>query len=201
MNIIIKAVDFAAKKHRNQRRKNPDKDPYINHPIDVMNRLRIAGISNPEVLVAAVLHDTIEDTDTTYSELIELFGGNIADFVLEVSDNKDLSKKDRKLGQIEHAKHLSKEATLVKMADKLSNLTDLTNRKPEGWSDERVRGYFIWAHRVIEMMNDEYKNVLLLKQLDHIFKTHMTLNEESVIRVPEDKEERFKLLDNYLSKL
>src|ERR1017187_1320670 len=115
MNILIKAMTFAADKHRNQRRKDVEASPYINHPIGLADVLaNEAGIEDERVLVAAILHDTIEDTETTEQELIRLFGQEVADIVLEVSDNKSLPKTERKRLQIEHASTLSRRAKLVK---------------------------------------------------------------------------------------
>src|SRR3979411_2906906 len=107
--LLVDALAFAAYKHRRQRRKDPEASPYINHPIALAHVLSSeAGISNAKVLAAAILHDTIEDTETTYEELRERFGKTIAGVVREVSDDKTLSKADRKRMQIEHAEHLSR---------------------------------------------------------------------------------------------
>jgi guanosine-3',5'-bis(diphosphate) 3'-pyrophosphohydrolase len=117
---VIKAVAFAAGKHCHQRRKDADASPYINHPIALANVLANEGeVEDPTVLCAAVLHDTIEDTETTDAELKELFGGMVTSIVLEVTDDKSLDKHVRKQRQIEHASHISPEAKLVKLADKI----------------------------------------------------------------------------------
>jgi guanosine-3',5'-bis(diphosphate) 3'-pyrophosphohydrolase len=147
--IFITAVAFAAEKHRNQRRKDKDASPYINHPIALANVLaNEGGVTDASVLCAAVLHDTIEDTETTSEELEEFFGAPIASIVLEVSDNKALDKHVRKQLQIEHAPHSSPEAKLVKLADKICNLRDLLISPPADWSINRKVGYFEWAGQV-----------------------------------------------------
>lgn len=147
---LIKAVAFAADKHRNQRRKDADASPYINHPIALANVLsNEGGIANEDVLIAALLHDTIEDTQTTEQELREVFGDKIASIVLEVTDDKSLPKAERKLKQIEHAAHASIEAKLVKLADKICNLRDMVTSPPKDWPLERRQEYFSWAKAVV----------------------------------------------------
>ncbi len=126
MDIYIKAVNFAAEKHRDQRRKNSTNSPYINHPVRVSHLLNsIGGITDIVPLVAALLHDTLEDTKTTFSELVDNFGKEIADVVKEVSDDKSLSKVLRKKLQVEHSKDLSHNAKLVKLADKYKCVLNL----------------------------------------------------------------------------
>lgn len=147
---FIEAVAFAAEKHSNQRRKNADASPYINHPIQLAQVLaNEGGIVNTDVLCAAVLHDTLEDTDTTEAELKKLFGPKIASIVVEVTDDKSLPKEVRKQMQIDHAPHSSHEAKLVKLADKICNLRDMLNAPPAGWPAERRVEYVEWAARVI----------------------------------------------------
>jgi GTP diphosphokinase / guanosine-3',5'-bis(diphosphate) 3'-diphosphatase len=147
---FVKAVDFAARKHRFQRRKDVDASPYINHPIAVANVLATeAVISDSIMLCAAVLHDTIEDTETTATELTQIFGEQVTQIVLEVTDDKSLPKQVRKELQIEHAPHLSAYAKLVKLADKICNLRDTAASPPVGWSIARCRDYFEWAGKVI----------------------------------------------------
>jgi len=148
---LIHAVAFAAHKHRDQRRKDKDASPYINHPIALAHILiSEGGVSDPVVLCAAILHDTIEDTKTTPEELRAAFGAEIAGVVQEVTDNKELEKAVRKQLQIEHARHASPRAKLVKLADKIANLRDLASTPPEDWSAERKRAYFDWARKVVD---------------------------------------------------
>jgi guanosine-3',5'-bis(diphosphate) 3'-pyrophosphohydrolase len=148
---VFEALEFAAHKHRDQRRKDPDASPYINHPIALANILYVGGgIDDPNVICAALLHDTVEDTETTEAELVERFGAKIASIVMEVTDDKNLLKARRKELQIEHAPHLSREAKLVKLADKISNVRDVGTAPPTDWPLERRREYFDWAKRVVD---------------------------------------------------
>lgn len=147
---FIKAVAFAAEKHRNQRRKDADASPYINHPIALANVLaNEGGVVDATILCAAVLHDTIEDTETTADELRQQFGDKVTSIVLEVTDDKALAKEVRKEEQVRHAPHISTEAKLVKLADKICNLRDILASPPEDWSADRKQGYFEWAARVV----------------------------------------------------
>ena len=151
--LVIRAAAFAAEKHRRQRRKDADASPYINHPIALANVLvNEATVEDTTVLAAALLHDTIEDTATTSQELETVFGATIAGIVNEVTDDKSLSKAERKRGQIEHAAGLSPQAKLVKLADKICNLRDMNDAPPADWPLERRREYFDWAKQVIDRL-------------------------------------------------
>ena len=150
MEALIKAYDFAAQKHRNQRRKDSEKTPYINHPIQVAYLLSLAGVKDPDVIMAGVLHDTIEDTATSYDELVTVFGKHVADIVIECTDDKSLDKVQRKKLQIEHSPLKSKEAKLVKLADKYSNLSDIHKNPPATWSQGEIDGYITWAFAVVK---------------------------------------------------
>jgi guanosine-3',5'-bis(diphosphate) 3'-pyrophosphohydrolase len=148
---LLQAISFSAKKHRYQRRKGGDAEPYINHPLEVANLLASVGkVTDYEILMAAVLHDTVEDTQTTAEELRELFGENVCRMVLEVTDDKSLPKKRRKELQIEHAPHLSDGAKQVKLCDKISNVTDVLTNPPADWSAETRAGYITWASKVVD---------------------------------------------------
>jgi len=149
--LLLKALAFAAHKHRDQRRKDHEASPYINHPIALADVLvNEGGVSDVEVLCAALLHDTVEDTATTPEELVDAFGSRVARIVAEVTDDKALSKADRKRLQVENAARLSPEAKLVKLADKICNLRDVAERPPAGWDLARRREYFDWAKRVVD---------------------------------------------------
>jgi guanosine-3',5'-bis(diphosphate) 3'-pyrophosphohydrolase len=151
LELILHALEFAAHKHRDQRRKDVHASPYINHPIALANILvNEADIHDPEVICAALLHDTIEDTQTTAAELEADFGACVRDIVLEVTDDKLLQKSERKRLQIEHAAHASPKAKLVKLADKISNLRDIASSPPASWSLARQQEYFDWAKAVID---------------------------------------------------
>ncbi|KAI3377313.1 hypothetical protein L3Q82_008511 [Scortum barcoo] len=129
--LLLETVNFAAEKHRNQRRKDAEETPYINHPIGVARILsHEGGITDIEVLQTALLHDTVEDTDTSPAELEAKFGPVVAGYVKEVTDDKSLPKQERKRQQVEHAPHCSHQAKLVKLADKLYNLRDLNRCTP-----------------------------------------------------------------------
>jgi guanosine-3',5'-bis(diphosphate) 3'-pyrophosphohydrolase len=148
--LVLKAAEFAAEKHRHQRRKDAQASPYINHPIALARLLaNEGGIADADVLCAALLHDTIEDTETTAEELRAEFGEVITAIVLEVTDDKSLSGPERKRLQVEHAPHASHQAKLVKLADKICNLRDLLHAPPANWSLERKRAYFQWAGQVV----------------------------------------------------
>ncbi|MCC6505044.1 MAG: bifunctional (p)ppGpp synthetase/guanosine-3',5'-bis(diphosphate) 3'-pyrophosphohydrolase [Aquimonas sp.] len=150
LRMTIQAVAFAAGKHRHQRRKDADASPYINHPIALAEVLSVeANISDATVLCAALLHDTLEDTETTVDELRDLFGDAVTAIVVAVSDDKSLPKETRKALQIAHAAALSHPAKLVKLADKICNLRDLLNAPPADWTAERKLAYFQWAEAVV----------------------------------------------------
>ena len=147
---ILRTARFAADKHRDQRRKGVEASPYINHPIMVAEILtNIGGVTHLETIQAALLHDTIEDTGTTASELVEHFGDEVANLVMEVTDDKMLEKDERKRLQIEHAPHLSRRAKTIKLADKIANLSDLLVSPPIGWPFERQQQYAEWSNAVV----------------------------------------------------
>ena len=152
METVLRAAAFAAEKHRNQRRKDVEASPYINHPIQLAYILVQADIEDPVVLAAALLHDTIEDTNTTLDELEIVFGYEIANIVAECTDDKKLGKLERKQAQIDHAGGLSAKAKLVKLADKIANVSDIDGAPPADWSLERKREYFDWAKQVVDRM-------------------------------------------------
>jgi len=148
--LVLAAADFAAVRHRDQRRKGEDAWPYINHPLRVADLLsRVGGVDDPEVIAAALLHDTVEDTGTHPEEIARRFGERVRDLVLEVSDDKNLTARDRKREQIAHAPRLSHGAALIKLADKIANVSDIVQSPPAGWSEARRRDYLAWAEAVV----------------------------------------------------
>ena len=150
---VARALDFAARKHRNQRRKGATAEPYINHPAEVARLVAEATGGRPlAVLLAALLHDTVEDTQTTVEELEREFGKDVASLVAEVTDDKRLPKAERKRLQVEHAATISREAKLVKLADKICNVRDMANHPPAKWDLTRRREYFEWAKAVVDRM-------------------------------------------------
>ena len=147
---LLTAIHFAADKHRDQRRKDAEASPYINHPIEVAELIaRVGGIRDLVVLQAAILHDTIEDTQTTPEELEANFGPRVRKVVEEVTDDTRLPKGDRKRLQIEHAPHLSLEAQLVKLADKIANVKSVTDAPPAKWPLSRRKEYLDWTEQVV----------------------------------------------------
>ena len=161
--LLLKALAFAAHKHRDQRRKDAEASPYINHPIALADVLvNEGGVADVEVLCAALLHDTVEDTDTTPGELEKVFGARIARIVAEVTDDTRLPKAERKRLQVEHAGALSPEAKLVKLADKICNLRDVLQRRPAHWGLERRREYFEWAKDVVDGLRGAHPRLELV---------------------------------------
>lgn len=167
---ILRAANFAAIKHKDQRRKNADQTPYINHPLGVANIIsQEGGVTDSDVICAALLHDTVEDTSTTMDELLNEFGSRITGIVAECTDDKSLPSAERKRLQIVNASGSSHEAKLVKLADKLYNLRDLNVDAPVDWSEERRTNYYVWAHQVVEGLRGT--NKALEDKLDEIFIT------------------------------
>jgi GTP diphosphokinase / guanosine-3',5'-bis(diphosphate) 3'-diphosphatase len=164
---FIEAASFAAKKHRTQKRKGADGEPYINHPLEVANLLANVGkVEDYDVLIAALLHDTVEDTETTAEKIAELFGAKVSGLVMEVTDDKSLPKAERKQLQIEHAPHLSHGAKLIKLGDKINNITDIMHNPPQDWSLERKREYVEWGENVVAGLRGANEN--LEKHFDEI---------------------------------
>ena len=148
--LVVRAAHFAAQRHVDQRRKGANSEPYFNHVSEVAQTLAEATQgSDPGLVAAGYLHDTIEDQDVTHAELAQLFGQDVADLVLEVTDDKTLEKHVRKQAQIDHAPHKSQRAKALKIADKCSNLRSMLTSPPAGWSLERKVAYFDWAHAVV----------------------------------------------------
>jgi guanosine-3',5'-bis(diphosphate) 3'-pyrophosphohydrolase len=148
---ILEAVRFSAERHRDQRRKGAGGSPYINHPVEVAERIwNTGGVRDPHVIVAALLHDTLEDTETDPEEIRHRFGEEVFSLVREVTDDKQLPKLERKRLQIEHARQLSPGAKQIKIADKTCNVRDIAEDPPADWSLERKREYLLWAGRVVD---------------------------------------------------
>ena len=148
--IVLKAIEFAARKHSLQRRKDVDASPYINHPIAVARLVADVGeVTDLVTLIGAVLHDTIEDTKTTADEVEQHFGRDVRLVVQEVTDDKRLDKAERKRRQVEHASGLSARAKVIKLADKIANLLDVMDSPPSNWTLERRVAYLDWTEMVI----------------------------------------------------
>ena len=196
LSVVVKAADFSAKKHSRQRRMNDKTIPYINHPIEVARILADEGsVEDPVVLAAALLHDTVEDTDATIDEVAREFGEPIARVVAEVTDDKSLPKGERKRRQVTHAREISTPARLVKLADKLSNLRGLAVDPPPSWGADRVRGYFVWASFVVESIGNV--NAPLFRSLEELFASEISVGERRFRAVPGETAERTDLLAAY----
>jgi guanosine-3',5'-bis(diphosphate) 3'-pyrophosphohydrolase len=177
-SLLLRAANFAASKHSFQRRKDAEASPYINHPLALADVLaNLGGVTDVQVLCAALLHDTIEDTETTAAELAHAFGPDIAGIVLEVTDDKSLPKQDRKDLQVAHAAHASTRAKLVKLADKLCNVRDMCASPPADWPDVRRREYFEWSKRVVDRMRGT--NAALEDAFDEAWRSGMEALEGS----------------------
>lgn len=148
---VLKAVAFAAEKHKLQKRTNPEKTPYIIHPLGVADHvMRIGHVYDVDVIVAALLHDVLDDTGTTRAEVASQFGEKVASYVDEMTEDLKLPSKERKKLQIIHALHQSQGAAVIKLSDKLHNLNTLMTDPPAGWSQDQMDQYFQWAQAVIE---------------------------------------------------
>jgi GTP diphosphokinase / guanosine-3',5'-bis(diphosphate) 3'-diphosphatase len=144
--LLVKAYAFSAARHNGQTRKDAAHTPYVNHPIQVAQLLsEVAGVEDPEVLMAAVLHDTVEDTGVTEAEIARDFGPRVASLVAECTDDKSLPQAERKRLQVEHASHKTNDARLIKLADKITNVSDIIHAQ---WPVERKRAYLEWAAQV-----------------------------------------------------
>jgi GTP diphosphokinase / guanosine-3',5'-bis(diphosphate) 3'-diphosphatase len=155
--LILKALDFAAHRHRKQFRKGELKVPYINHPIEVASLLaNEGGEEDPVLLTAAILHDVIEDTvdsvaerDSLIEEIRDLFGEEILSVTLEVTDDQSLDKQERKRLQVTEAPHKSDAAKKLKIADKIMNVRDIIINPPAEWPRTRIIAYLGWAEEVV----------------------------------------------------
>lgn len=173
---ILAAARFAAEKHALQKRKGQNQEPYINHLIEVAELVASSSDTlDPGLMMAAFLHDTVEDTGVTLIELEQRFGHDVASLVAEVTDDKSLPKETRKHLQVENAPHKSARAQTLKLADKISNLRSILNSPPIGWSLERQRQYFQWAKDVVsglstpnpqlkQEFDDTYNQISQLKE-------------------------------------
>jgi len=171
LQAVLKTAFFAATKHSNQKRKNKAGSPYINHPIEVALLIAtVAGVTNIEILQAALLHDTVEDTDTTFDEIEKHFGKVVRDIVVEVTDPKGLTKLGRKKYQLEF--NFSPAAQLIKMADKLNNLSDMLVEAPPAWDLLGIQGYTVWGKKVVDRFKGANKG--LDKALAEMFSKSFT---------------------------
>ena len=155
VRLILSAACFAAQKHSAQRRKGSTAEPYINHLLEVAELLvRTADELDTSLILAALLHDTIEDAGVTREELAARFGEDVAALVAEVSDDKSLPKQTRKALQIENAPRKSPRAQALGTADKISNLRSIVSSPPADWSFERKVEYVRWSRQVVGRFAD-----------------------------------------------
>jgi (p)ppGpp synthase/HD superfamily hydrolase len=151
LTLLLKAASFSAERHRSQSRKGEDTTPYINHPLEVACILAdVGGVVDVTTLVAALLHDTVEDTSTSPEDLEERFGPDVRSLVEEVTDDKSLDKAERKRLAVEHAPSLSPAAKQIKLGDKMCNVRDVAEHPASGWSMQRRREYLDWAAAVAD---------------------------------------------------
>lgn len=146
---LLEALNFAAVRHRHQRRKGKRGAPYVNHLIEVAHLLTTHGVVDDEILIAAVLHDVIEDTPATAAEIAQRFGARVAEIVEQVTDDETLPLWERKQRQIDTASLLTPDAQQVRVADKISNLRGILSSPPEHWSLARKLAYYAWAEQVV----------------------------------------------------
>jgi guanosine-3',5'-bis(diphosphate) 3'-pyrophosphohydrolase len=160
LNLITRALRFAAQKHRDQRRKDIEASPYINHPVEVMHILAVeAGIDDPVILAAALLHDTLEDTETTIDELRKNFGDAVTDIVIEVTDDQSPPRLERYAQQLKKVPHYSYGAKLIRLADKIANIRDVIISPPPKWSAERVQGHKDHGAKVVELLRGTHETL------------------------------------------
>jgi guanosine-3',5'-bis(diphosphate) 3'-pyrophosphohydrolase len=158
--MVLKALEFAAHRHKSQTRKGEGKTPFINHPIQVASLLANEAEEHDQVLItAAIMHDVIEDTVETEREKQELkdeigriFGEEVLSLIMEVTDDRNLKKRERKRLQVEHSSSLSDRAKKLKLADKIMNVSDVTTNPPIWWTLKRIREYLAWSEKVVDGM-------------------------------------------------
>ena len=168
LQLILSAARYAADKHSSQRRKGEAGEPYVNHLLEVADLVASAlNEPDPHLIMAALLHDTVEDVGVTRQDLIEQFGEDVASLVMEVTDDKNLPKAERKRLQVEHAPHKTPRAQMIKLADKTSNLRSILKSAPSNWDYERKKQYFEWARSVVEALSAP--NPLLRTEFDRAY--------------------------------
>ena len=149
IDLISRAERFARVRHEGQFRKGKAQEPYTVH-LEEVAALVEHWSGSERAIAAAWLHDTVEDCPpTSLPELETLFGKEVVNIVAELTDDKSLPKASRKEQQIINAPKKSDEASLVKLADKTSNIGAIANSPPHGWSLERRLEYIAWANTVV----------------------------------------------------
>jgi (p)ppGpp synthase/HD superfamily hydrolase len=177
---ICSAIDFAAEKHRLQTRKNEQKTPYISHPIGVAyNVMHYGEVRDANIIIGALLHDTVEDTQTTFEEISKQFGPEVSSYVRELTDDKSLGSLDRKRAQVIEAANKSNGAAQIKLADKLYNVNDLLHNPPKDWSQTRIDRYYQWAQSVIDRLPSSNKK--LKKAVEDVINHYWKVQESKKI--------------------
>jgi (p)ppGpp synthase/HD superfamily hydrolase len=171
---ILTALMVAAEWHSEQRRKCERAEPYVNHLIEVAQLVSVADPGNTDLIVAALLHDAVEDQKKSREDIVALFGERVASLVVEATDDKSLPKPERKRLQIETAPKKSRDAKLLKLADKTSNLRSIAKSPPAHWSDDRRREYVAWSTAVANGL------VGISEWLDHQFEEAKALALQSI---------------------
>ncbi len=182
---VLKAARFAAEKHRNQQRKGKDRTPYINHPLEVAEMIAVVGkITDTNLIIAALLHDTIEDTETKPEEIFQLFGNDVVSLVKELTDDKTLPKHIRKQRQIDNAATITSRAKILKLADKICNVSSISTNPPNNWSHERLIEYLEWSEKVVNELLG-VNNELEVKFKQEMHKTRAHLLKQKINKIPE----------------
>jgi (p)ppGpp synthase/HD superfamily hydrolase len=145
---LMRAANFAACKHAQQRRKGENAEPYINHLVEVASLAADATQGDADIVIAALLHDVVEDQGVKFADIADQFGPTVAGFVAEVTDDKRKPKQERKDLQVINAPSKSFGASVIKLADKTSNLRSIA-KSPPPWPLQRKQTYLDWARAVI----------------------------------------------------
>lgn len=173
MELINSAELFAKKKHSGMTKKDGT-TPYSKHLQDVMNRLKSLGVVNQELLCAGWLHDTIEDTDTSFDDLFERFGSRVAVLVSSLSKDMTLPRKQREQAYIKQLKEASDDVKMIKLCDISANLSDLKNY--EDSRSKKLRQVKQKRHYINVIKNDLIGNkdypkiIVLLENINQILK-------------------------------
>lgn len=150
---LLTALEFSAQYHSGQYRDGEDKIPYIIHPIGVCILVWESGTgATTDMLIAALLHDTLEDTDATAEEIENLFGPHVLRLVLDLTTDPKLSSKEAKQHQLDHAPYMHEQAKVVKLCDRLYNITDLLNSPPPTWSQEGKDAYIAHTEKLVKAL-------------------------------------------------
>ena len=166
---ILRAAHFAARHHAAQRRKGAAAEPYVNHVLEVADSIaRVLTEPDTNLVIAGLLHDVVEDADVTKEELAEQFGSDVANLVMEVTDDKKLKKEERKRLQVVNAPKKSVRAQVIKLADKVSNVRSILASPPAGWDVERKRDYFEWAKQVVDGLTSP--NAILKEEFEQVYR-------------------------------